>query len=150
MVKSLDPARLVTNSPGAANVLGSEQENRVLDFLSPHTVRKGEFWTAAPDQIRKLLADYRKPVVDDEPARCGTQSFGGNGETRIEQHLEQLAAVRKFGGYHVYHHDMFQLGYGDSSIPPNGIPDPEFSKFHLKAFEYLRSIAPREVTAGAR
>jgi hypothetical protein len=150
LIKSLDPARLVTNSPGGSNVLGSDEENRTLDFLSPHTIRRGEFWKDAPEQIRKLRETYKKPVVDDEPARCGTHNFGGNGETKIEQHLGQLDADRKFGGYHVYHHDMFQLGYGDPSIPPNGIPAPEFSKFHLKAFEYLRSIAPSEVTKAGK
>ena len=37
-VKRLDPARLVTNSPGGSSyVTGSDAENRALDFLSPHT-----------------------------------------------------------------------------------------------------------------
>jgi hypothetical protein len=150
LIKTLDQARLVTNSPGGSSYLGTEEENRVLDFLSPHTARKGSFWEDAPRQIKNLLETYKKPVVDDEPARCGTRNFGGNGDTKIEQHMAQLDAVRKVGGYHIYHHDMFQLGYGDPSIPPNGIPDPEFSKFHLQAFEYLRSIAPLEVTQAGR
>jgi hypothetical protein len=150
LIKSLDPGRLVTNSPGGVSLVSVDAEDQVLDFLSPHTTRKGTFWELAPQQVRKLLDTYEKPVVDDEPARCGTPNFGGNGDTKIEQHLAQLDAVRKYGGYHIYHHDMFQLGYGDPSIPPNGIPDPEFSKFHLKVFEYLRSIAPPEITKAGR
>jgi hypothetical protein len=145
LIKELDPARLVTNSPGGAGVLGSETENAALDFLSPHTTRKGNFWEVAPLEIKQLLETYHKPVVDDEPARCGTRSFGGGGDTKIELHIAQNRAVRQQGGYHTYHHDMFQLPYGDPAIPPHGIPDPEFSKFHLKAFEYLRSVAPPDV-----
>lgn len=145
LIKALDPARLVTNSPGGAGVLGSETENAALDFLSPHTTRKGNFWEVAPLEIKQLLENYHKPVVDDEPARFGTRKFGGGGETKIESHIAQNQAVRQQGGYHIYHHDMFQLPYGDVSIPASGIPDPEFSKFHLKAFELLRSIAPPEV-----
>jgi hypothetical protein len=146
LIKELDPARLVTNSPGGAGVLGSDTENAALDFLSPHTSRKGNFWEVAPAEIKRLLVTYRKPVVDDEPARCGTSKFGGpKGATSPNDHIEQIRQVRQLGGYVIYHHDMFQVPYGDPSIPPHGIPDPEFSKFHLKAFEYLRSIAPPEV-----
>ncbi|MGD0499205.1 MAG: hypothetical protein ABSC23_12305 [Bryobacteraceae bacterium] len=146
-IKRLDPARLVTNSPEGPNyAFGSDEESQALDFLSPHTTRKGNFWETAPLEIRQLLETYKKPVVDDEPARCGTLKFGGSGQTEIAHHIAQIDAVRKIGGYHTYHHDMFQLGYGDPSIPPSGIPDPEFSPFHLKVFQYLRSIAPPEVT----
>ncbi len=93
-----------------------------------------------------MLEAYKKPVIDDEPARCGTLNFGGNEDTKIEWHIAQAEAVRKYGGYHNYHHDMFQLPYGSAPIPPSGIPEPEFSKFHLAVFEFLRSIAPPEIT----
>jgi hypothetical protein len=43
------------------------------------------------------------------------------------------------GGYHVYHHDMFQYGYDAPTTPPSGIPEPDWSPFHRQVFEYLRS-----------
>jgi hypothetical protein len=77
-IKQIDPERIVTNSPGYAGVLGSAQENRALDYLSPHTTRHdGRPWQVAPREIALLLAKYGKPVVDDEPARTGTPKFGG-------------------------------------------------------------------------
>jgi hypothetical protein len=30
------------------------------------------------------------------------------------------------------------MGAGDPSVPPNGIPDPEFSPFHRQVFEFLK------------
>jgi len=153
LIKQLDPGRLVGSSPGHTPTRLSgvfrDDEWRVLDILLPHTTRKpstGNFWEVAPFEIQKLLETYQKPVIDDEPARCGTQTFGGNGATQVEWHIAQIKAVRKCGGYHNYHHDMFQLPYGDASIPPSGIPDPEFSQFHRVVFEYLRSIAPTAIT----
>lgn len=152
LIKWLDPLRLVSNSPGGSSVKATHAENMALDILCPHTTRrtsKGNFWEIAPLEIQQLVEAYKKPVIDDEPARCGTRDFGGNEDTKIEWHLAQNAAVRKYGGYHIYHHDMFQLPYGNAPTPPNGIPDPEFSKFHLQAFEYLRSIAPPEIIKAA-
>jgi hypothetical protein len=140
-VKAVDPARLVTNSPGVANVLGDEAQNRLLDLLTPHTVRRQaeRFWEEAPRQIAALLQQYRKPVIDDEPARTGLLQFGGiEGGTTPERHIEQIRRVRAAGGYHIYHHDMFQRPYGDPATPPSGLPDPDFSPFHRRVFDFLR------------
>jgi hypothetical protein len=140
-VKREDPHRLVTNSPGYSNDLGDDAQNRLLDLLTPHTVRRQHerFWEEAPRQIAGLLERYAKPVIDDEPARCGIVQYGGiPGGTRPEQHIEQIKGVRAVGGYHIYHHDMFQRSYGDPATPPTGIPDPDFSPFHRQVFDYLR------------
>lgn len=140
-IKAEDPTRLVTSSPGVANVLGDDLQNSTLDLLTPHTVRKDapRFWEVAPQQIAGLIEKFKKPVIDDEPARNGTTRFGGiEGGTRPEQHIEQIRRVRAVGGYHIYHHDMFQMGYGHPSIPAHGIPDPDFDGFQRKVFDYLR------------
>lgn len=141
IVKAEDPDRVVTNSPGFAGNLGDAAQNRALDLLTPHTVRgrAERFWEVAPQQIADLLATYGKPVIDDEPARTGIVQFGGiEGGTRPEYHIAQIAAVRSVGGYHTYHHDMFQRSYGAPSTPPTGIPEPDFSPFHRAVFDYLR------------
>jgi hypothetical protein len=140
-VKSVDEARIVTNSPGFAGNLGDEAQNRALDILTPHTVRRRaeKFWEVAPQQIALLLETYDKPVIDDEPARTGIVQFGGiEGGTQPEQHIAQIQKVRELGGYHTYHHDMFQRGYGAATTPPTGIPDPDFRPFHRQVFSYLR------------
>ncbi|NLS79866.1 MAG: hypothetical protein GXY76_21675 [Chloroflexi bacterium] len=139
-IKAVDPARLVTNSPGVANVLGDAAQNTMLDLLTPHTVRHQaeRFWEEAPRQIAQLRAAYAKPVIDDEPARTGIRQFGGIPESHAEQHIAQIAAVRQAGGYHTYHHDMFQSDYGSPATPPQGLPDPDFSAFHRQVFDYLR------------
>ncbi|MDF1515289.1 MAG: hypothetical protein P1S60_15880 [Anaerolineae bacterium] len=141
LIKQEDPDRIVGNSPGFANNLGDDTQNRLMDVLMPHTVRGSydKFWEEAPRQITGLLRTYRKPVIDDEPARCGLIQFGGiQGGTLPEQHIAQIKAVRAAGGYHTYHHDMFQRSYGASTTPPNGLPDPDFSPFHRQVFDYLR------------
>jgi hypothetical protein len=138
-IKAQDPKRMVTNSPGFAGVLGDEAQNRLLDLLAPHTVRRGaeRFWEVAPQQIASLLQRYGKPVIDDEPARTGIVQFGGiKGGTRPEQHIAQIKGVRAVGGYHTYHHDMFQNGYGHPATPPSGIPEPDFA-FHRHVFAFL-------------
>ncbi len=154
LIHWLDPTRLVTNSAGGPTYKATHAENAALDILAPHTTRRpkqGNFWEVAPLEIKELLEAYGKPVIDGEPARRGTREFGGNEDTKVEWHIAQNEAVRKYGGYHIYHHDMFQLPYGSAPIPPSGIPEPEFSEFHLKVFEYLRSIAPAEAAqAGSR
>jgi len=140
-IKGLDPERIVTNSPGFAGDLGDDAQNRLLDLLTPHSARLGveRFWELAPQQIASLLAQYDKPVIDDEPARTGTVQFGGiEGGTQPEQHVEQIRRVREAGGYHTYHHDMFQNGYGHPATPPSGLPDPDFSPFHRQVFDFLR------------
>lgn len=139
-IKVIDPKRLVTSSPGYSGVLGPDDLNQALDYLTPHTSRqnKGNPWEIAPREIASLLEKFHKPVVDDEPARCGTSQFGGpKGETRPEDHIRQIAAVRKAGGGITYHHDMFQTGYGSPAVPPDGIPDPEFSPYHRAVFEFI-------------
>ena len=111
IVKAVDPERLVTNSPGFAGNLGDEAQNRMMDVLTPHTVRRRaeRFWEVAPQQIAELMETYEKPVIDDEPARTGIVQFGGiEGGTKPEQHIAQVQRVREIGGYHTYHHDMFQ------------------------------------------
>ncbi|GAA4452373.1 hypothetical protein GCM10023189_15680 [Nibrella saemangeumensis] len=139
-VKSIDPKRLVTNSPGFAGVLGDEKQNQALDFLTPHTSRQyvGKHWEVAPQEIAYLLKRYRKPVVDDEPARNGTGNFGGPRDTTYpHDQIVQIYQVWQQGGYIVYHHDMFQTGYGTPAIPPSGIPDPEFSPYHRAVLEFI-------------
>jgi hypothetical protein len=141
IIKSIDPMRLVTNSPGYAGVLGSPQENLALDFLSPHTSRNDDrHWEIAPDEVRYLLTKYQKPVVDDEPARKGTPQFGGpKTPTHASDHIIHTYTIWKEGGYVIYHHDMFQTGYGTEPIPQNGIPLPGFSKYHDEVFEFLKN-----------
>lgn len=138
-VKTIDPDRLVTNSPGPAGDLGDHQSNLLLDLLTPHTSRdpKG-FWRIAPQEIKALITHYCKPVVDDEPARTGITLHGGIPDSQPDQHISQIQEVRKIGGHHTYHHDMFQSGYGNPTTPSSGIPNPEFSDFHARVFHLLR------------
>lgn len=144
VIRSLDPQRLVTSSPGYAGVLGTRDLNEALDFLTPHTSRQGKPWELAPREIESLLREYKKPVVDDEPARCGTAQFGGpKGPTDPSDHIRQIQAVRSIGGHIVYHHDMFQTGYGSPACPPHGVPDPSFSPYHKQVFDYLAREASR-------
>ena len=90
-------------------------------------------------QIASLLERYAKPVIDDEPARTGIVQFGGiPGGTLPERHIAQVEAVRALGAHHIYHHDMFQRGYGYATTPPSGVPDPDYSPFHRRVFGYLR------------
>jgi hypothetical protein len=147
VIREADPERLVTSDPGFAvehgkpfDHIGSEEHNKALDVLTPHTVRREfPFWYLAPAQVSWLLDTYKKPVIDDEPARNGPTQFGGVvGGTQPEQHITHCQRTRAAGGYHTYHHDMFQYGYGNSLTSPNGIPDPDFSPFHRKVFNYLR------------
>ncbi len=143
VIRQLDPKRLVTNSPGVAGVLGSDEENAALDFLTPHTSRQGRdgrrHWEIAPREIESLIQKFHKPVVDDEPARNGTASFGGpRVPTSPYDHIVQILNVWRVGGHIVYHHDMFQTGYGTTACPPSGIPDPAFSPYHRQVFEFLK------------
>ncbi len=141
IIKSIDTERLVTNSPGYGGFLGTNEENRVLDFLSPHTTREDtRHWEVAPKEIEYLITKYRKPVVDDEPARKGTPNFGGpKSPTSPNDHILQIYNVWKVGGYIIYHHDMFQTGYGSDAVPENGIPAPGFSKYHDQVFDFLKN-----------
>jgi hypothetical protein len=137
-IKSIDPDRLVTNSPGYGGDLGDYEQNEALDFLTPHTTRSGQHWEIAPREIGMLLTKFQKPVVDDEPARTGTRNFGGpRGENYPIDHILRIYNVWNLGGYVTYHHDMFQTGYGTPAIPPSGIPDPEFSPYHQAVFDFL-------------
>jgi hypothetical protein len=149
-IKKVDPKRLVSNSPsvhdnpGITNAFGEDKNNRALDYLSPHTQRQGvgRHWEVAPKEIEYLITRYRKPVVDDEPARNGTPNFGGpKVPTDPFDQILQIYQVWQAGGYIVYHHDMFQTGYNTPAVPPSGIPDPEFSPYHRAALEF---IAKRE------
>jgi hypothetical protein len=140
-IRAVDSKRLITSSPGFAGVLGPKDLNEELDYLTPHTSRqtKGKTWEIAPKEIAKLIAEFKKPVVDDEPARNGTSSFGGpKSPTAPTDHILHIWEVWKVGGHPTYHHDMFQTGYGTPACPPNGIPDPEFSPYHRQVFEFLK------------
>ncbi len=139
-IRTNDPKRLVTNSPGFAGVLGDQEQNRAVDYLTPHTSRQssGKTWEIAPKEIEYLLARFRKPVVDDEPARNGTPNFGGPKErTWPADHILQIYKVWQAGAYINYHHDMFQTGYNTPAVPPSGIPDPEFSPYHRAVLEFI-------------
>lgn len=143
-VRAVDPKRLVSNSPGVSGILGDDAQNRALDYLTPHTVRQraGKHWEIAPQELAYLMKRYRKPVVDDEPARNGTSDFGGpKEETSPYDQILQIYQVWQLGAYIVYHHDMFQTNYGSPAVPPSGIPDPEFSPYHRTVLEF---IAKRE------
>ena len=140
ILRAADPKRLLTNAPGFDGDLGDPTQNAALDYLTPHTSRqsKGKPWEIAPEEIRYLLARYRKPVVDDEPARNGTPQFGGPRErTYPFDQILQIYQVWKAGAYVNYHHDMFQTGAGSPAVPPSGVPDPEFSPYHRAVLEFL-------------
>lgn len=141
IIKSIDPERIVTNSPGYAGDLGSLEENRTLDYLSPHTTRDdNRHWEVAVKEIEYLLRKFSKPVVDDEPARKGTPKFGGpKNPTFPTDHILHIYNVWKAGGYVVYHHDMFQTGYGSEAVPLNGIPTPGFSGYHDQIFNFFKN-----------
>ena len=137
-IKAIDPQRLVTNSPGYAGDLGTDEENAALDYLTPHTTRDGRYWEIAPRELSGLLKKFNKPVVDDEPARNGTSQFGGPKETTSPfEHVLQIYNVWGAGAYPTYHHDMFQTGYHTPSCPPSGIPEPEFNPYHKTVFAFL-------------
>jgi hypothetical protein len=140
-IKDNDPKRLVTNSPGGGGtILGEPAQQKALDYLSPHTSRQsiGKTWLVAPAEIHYLLERYGKPVVDDEPARNGTPQFGGPKEpTYPYDHILHIWEVWKAGGYTTYHHDMFQMGAGSGSVPPSGVPDPEFNPYHRTVLEFI-------------
>jgi hypothetical protein len=148
-IKSIDPQRIVSNSCGFAGVLLAPEEGhqgtleQKLDYLSPHTTRQdrgdgGLHWNVAPQEIAFLLARFRKPVVDDEPARNGTAEFGGpKNATSPYDHIVQIDRIWREGAHIIYHHDMFQTGAGSSAVPPSGIPDPEFSPYHRHVLEFV-------------
>jgi len=138
-IRSIDPTRLVTNAPGGAGELGDSEQNQAVDYLTPHTTRHvGPHWQLVPEEISYLLARYKKPVVDDEPARNGTPNYGGPKEqTSPYDHIVQIYQVWRAGGYVNYHHDMFQTGYGSPAVPPSGIPDPEFNPYHRQVLEFI-------------
>jgi hypothetical protein len=139
IIKKYDPGRIVTNSPGGGGSLGKDKENKILDYLSPHTTRSGKHWEKAPEEIKMLLQKFHKPVVDDEPARTGTRKYGGpEGESYPYDQVLHIYNVWKVGGYVNYHHDMFQTGYGSKAVPPSGIPNPGFSPYHKAVFEFLK------------
>lgn len=139
-IRSVDPKRLVTNSPGYSGVLGSQGQNAAMDYLTPHTSRQdaGKPWEIGPAEIRYLLARYGKPVVDDEPARNGTPKYGGpRASTYPADHIIQIYKVWQAGGHINYHHDMFQTGAGSAAVPPSAIPDPEFHPYHRAVLEFI-------------
>ncbi len=143
-IKAIDAKRLVTSSPGGAGTLGDDEQNQALDFLTPHTSRqnRGRHWEIAPPEVAGLLKKFLKPVVDDEPARNGTPQYGGpKAATLPYDHILQIWQMWQLGAYTIYHHDMFQTGYGSPACPPSGIPDPEFNPYHKQVLEF---IAQRE------
>lgn len=140
VIKTIDPQRLVSNSPGYGGDLGRDEENAALDYLTPHTLRNGRHWEIAPQELAGLIKKFGKPVVDDEPARNGISRNGGpEGATLPFDHIVQILNVWRVGAYPTYHHDMFQTGYGSPAIPPSGIPDPDFNPYHHTVFNFLAS-----------
>lgn len=143
IIKKYDYERLVTNSPGGGGNLGDDDHNELIDFLTPHTSRHGKYWEKAGNEIKGLIEKFEKPVVDDEPARSGTAEsewLGGPKEKTLPfDHVLQIYNVWQSGGYYIYHHDMFQTGYGSKSVPSNGIPDPEFNSYHRTVLEFIRN-----------
>jgi hypothetical protein len=100
LVKSIDAGRLLSNSPGSSNDLGGQPHSRLLDPLTPHTVRQppAQFWVDGPRQVREPAELYTKPVIDGEPARCGLDKFGGiDGGTTAAQHLAHPRGPRLRG-----------------------------------------------------
>jgi hypothetical protein len=141
IIKKIDLLRLVTNSPGYGGDLGTDEENQKIDFLSPHTTRTDDqHWEVAANEIKQLIQKFKKPVVDDEPARRGTSQYGGpKSPTSPNDHILHIYNVWKVGGYVIYHHDMFQTGYGSEAVPANGIPTPGFSAYHDQVFDFLKN-----------
>jgi len=139
IVRANDPARLITNAPGNAGDLGDQAQNDAVDYLTPHTTRqRARHWEIVPREIAYLIATYKKPVVDDEPARNGTAKYGGpKGATSPYDQIVQIYGVWQAGGYVNYHHDMFQTNYGAPEVPPSGIPDPEFNPYHRQVLEFI-------------
>lgn len=139
IIKQNDPSRIVSNSPGGGSTLGNDNENTILDYLSPHTTRQGKHWQKAAEEIKGLIVKFKKPVVDDEPARNGTRKFGGPADTSSPfDHILHIYNVWKAGGHVIYHHDMFQTGKGSKAVPPAGLPDPNFSEYHKVVFDFLK------------
>lgn len=139
--KEVDTARIVTSSTGWANHMGSDEQNRLFDLLTPHTARGSHerFWEEATRQVKELMDTFGKPVLDDEPARCGLIEHGGIKDgTQPENHIAQIEAIRAIGSYHIYHHDMFQRPRENPATPDSGIPDPDYSPFHRRVFDYLK------------
>ncbi len=155
-IRAVDPKRLLSNSPGYAGVLGDDAQNRELDYLTPHTSRQGAgaHWEIAPAEIQYLMARYRKPVVDDEPARSGTPDFGGSSQaTYPYDQIVQILRVWGACGYVNYHHDMFQTGAGSAAVPPSGVPEPEFNSYHRAVLEFIalrERYSPRTCDAAGR
>ncbi len=144
IIKHNDPYRLVTNSPGGGGTLGDDKHNKLLDFLTQHTSRHGNHWKRVGEEIKSLITKFNKPVVDDEPARCGTRETewlgGPKAETSPFDHVIHIYNVWKAGGHASYHHDMFQTGYGTKPIPPSGIPDPDYDQYHKIVLEMFLQI----------
>ncbi|MGZ5134439.1 MAG: hypothetical protein ACXWCG_04795 [Flavitalea sp.] len=112
--------------------MGNDNENNILDYLSPHTTRQGRHWEIAADEIRGLMAKFKKLVVDDEPARNGTPKFGGSPDvTTPVDHILHIYNIWTVGGHAIYHHDMFQTGKGSKPVPPSGIPDPDYNEYQM-------------------
>lgn len=144
-IKSIDANRLVTNASGMGGVLmappGFGDLERKLDYLTPHTSRQdncdGPHWETAPLEISYLLSRFRKPVVDDEPARNGTRDHGGPiDETTPYDHILQIYDVWRAGGHVIYHHDMFQTP-GTDAVPPSEIPEPNHNPYHRQVLEFI-------------
>ena len=87
--------------------------------------------------IVRFINNVTEPVLYPIRSRLPVHFGGIEGGTRPEYHIRQCEAVRRAGGYHIYHHDMFQNQDPDRT-PPEGIPDPDFRSFHREVFDYLR------------
>ena len=93
------------------------------------------------DSVLLRLSLRASLVVDDEPAQRHAELRRVQGGTAPTDHILHIWEVWRVGGHPLYHHDMFQTGYGTPSCPPDGIPDPEFSPYHRQVFEFLQHRA---------
>src|SRR5688500_16637255 len=81
----------------------------------------------------------QKPVVYDEPARRRdtSQFVGPKYATTPYDHIRRIYNIWTVEVFVIYYHDMLQFEYCNPSVPPIGIPDPDFSPYHMVVFDFL-------------
>ncbi len=138
----LEPA--APSPPSRASFCPSPQaagrHHEALDYLTPHTSRQnaGRHWEIAPRELAYLLARYRKPVVDNEPARNGAPDFGGPGApTYPFDHMIQMYQAWQLGVYTVYRHDMFQDRLRDSGRAAARRARPRVQPYRRLALDFF-------------
>ena len=139
LIKATDPKRLVTNSPGGSGVLGTRAGDEALDYLAPHTTRQtgGRHWEIAPNEFTYLLSRYRKPVVDDEPARNGTHMLAGRPpRTYPFDQILQMYQVWKAGGMSTITTTCSRPATGRRPYRPRR-SRPRFNPYHRAVLEFI-------------